>query len=332
MVQLQAAKCPQCGADIQVNPALEQAMCQFCGTTILVNDAIEKYKVEITGTVKLDGISNRSDILTQAKKHFEVGEYQEAIERLMDIVEKDRFDVEAYCELIKNDIKILENSDYNPYAAKYNDKYNREYDEIYRKLMATYDRLIKIDKEEQYKKYLSEYMDYLSESTKVGTDINRANALCDEITKKLQDDLKEANEKGFVDDYFHAIRDSFQFEKVFYFKNVYSDYYRDGDYFFSSIEKVSIEGIFLMRYQTIPTQYNGYVPRSKEVYISPITLCKDYTELESRYVDYKTKIEEVKYNAEAKNKIKKTTKIIIIVSILVMTVLYLLLRMIGIVE
>ena len=47
MVQLQAAKCPQCGADIQVNTSLEQAICQYCGTTILVNDEVEKNKIEI---------------------------------------------------------------------------------------------------------------------------------------------------------------------------------------------------------------------------------------------------------------------------------------------
>ena len=61
MVKLQAAKCPQCGADIEVNPSLEKTICQYCGTTILIQDAVQKIKVEHTGTVKVDGIKNRDD-------------------------------------------------------------------------------------------------------------------------------------------------------------------------------------------------------------------------------------------------------------------------------
>lgn len=36
MIKLQAAKCPQCGADIEVNESLEKTICQYCGTTILI--------------------------------------------------------------------------------------------------------------------------------------------------------------------------------------------------------------------------------------------------------------------------------------------------------
>lgn len=30
MLKLTAAKCPQCGADIEVNPELEKSICQYC--------------------------------------------------------------------------------------------------------------------------------------------------------------------------------------------------------------------------------------------------------------------------------------------------------------
>ena len=70
MVKLQAAKCPSCGADIQVNEKLENTICQYCGSTVLVEDAIEKYKIEISGNVKVEGIKGRNDKIEQAKKHF----------------------------------------------------------------------------------------------------------------------------------------------------------------------------------------------------------------------------------------------------------------------
>lgn len=42
---LEPAKCPSCGANIEVNKDLEKTICQYCGTTVLIKDAIQKYKV-----------------------------------------------------------------------------------------------------------------------------------------------------------------------------------------------------------------------------------------------------------------------------------------------
>ena len=82
MIKLQAAVCPQCGGQIEVNPKLEKTICQYCGTTILVDDAVQKYKIELSGKVKVDGVKNRDDFLEQAKKHFKVEEFLEAKECL----------------------------------------------------------------------------------------------------------------------------------------------------------------------------------------------------------------------------------------------------------
>ena len=61
---LEPAKCPSCGANIEVNKDLEKTICQYCGTTVLIKDAIQKYQVELTGSVQVDGL--KSD-----KKKFE---------------------------------------------------------------------------------------------------------------------------------------------------------------------------------------------------------------------------------------------------------------------
>lgn len=44
MIKLTAAKCPNCGADIKVNPNLEQTVCSYCGCTILVEGALKVVK------------------------------------------------------------------------------------------------------------------------------------------------------------------------------------------------------------------------------------------------------------------------------------------------
>ncbi|MBR2289206.1 MAG: hypothetical protein IJ867_00940 [Clostridia bacterium] len=41
MINLTAAKCPNCGADIEVNATLDTTVCQYCGCTILVEGALD---------------------------------------------------------------------------------------------------------------------------------------------------------------------------------------------------------------------------------------------------------------------------------------------------
>lgn len=52
-MKIVSAKCPSCGANIEVDENSNQTKCEFCHSTIIVEDAIKKYKVEISGTVSL---------------------------------------------------------------------------------------------------------------------------------------------------------------------------------------------------------------------------------------------------------------------------------------
>ena len=45
-----AAKCPSCGANIQVDEDTKKCFCQFCGSQIFVEEAIQMIK----GTVQID--------------------------------------------------------------------------------------------------------------------------------------------------------------------------------------------------------------------------------------------------------------------------------------
>ena len=108
MVSLKAAKCPSCGADIEVNPDLEKGICQFCGSTILIQDAIQKIKVEHTGTIKIDGIQGEEDILDIAKKHVQVGDIVSAYEAIEEILYANPYNLDTiklYLELREKDIR-----------------------------------------------------------------------------------------------------------------------------------------------------------------------------------------------------------------------------------
>lgn len=44
-VNLQTAKCPACGASVQVDPSQDAANCSYCGTAFVVEKAINNYNI-----------------------------------------------------------------------------------------------------------------------------------------------------------------------------------------------------------------------------------------------------------------------------------------------
>ena len=159
MVKLQAAKCPSCGADIQVNDKLENTICQYCGSTVLVQDAIEKYKVEISGNVKVEGIKGRDDKLNQAKKHHKYDELDKAKKLINEIIKDDNFDTEAYCELVKIDLDNLSKI-YN--TSKCPEVQWKNY-QIMQEMLETYERIEKIDEDKIANKELKDYMEKIEQ-------------------------------------------------------------------------------------------------------------------------------------------------------------------------
>lgn len=326
MVQLQAAKCPQCGADIQVNPNLEQAMCQYCGTTILVNDAVEKYKIEISGKVKVDGVTNRDDLLSQAKKHFAVGEYINAKEHLHEIISTDNFDIEAYCELIKNNIELVKSGNYNPYISIYHSDYNKDYANDFKEIIDTYDRLIKIDSEETYKNYLANYMEDISNYIKINTERTQAIDLGTEIINKLVEDRKSSYSEECGDQYYAAIRDAFKLNKVFYYQKNAMPMYTDSEgYSFSEIKEVYTDGTFLASYSKMFGNLDiGYHHDHKNLYFNPKEFANNYNELVERFNNYKEIYDKALEKAKEKNKkIKKIKMICKIIAAVIIVIIIL---------
>ena len=95
MISLKAARCPSCGADIEVNPELEKSICQFCGSTILIQDAIAKIKVEHSGTIKVDGIQGESDLIELAKKHIQFNRTDNALDVIEEVLKSNSYNMDA---------------------------------------------------------------------------------------------------------------------------------------------------------------------------------------------------------------------------------------------
>lgn len=77
-MKLVAAKCPSCGASLDVNPKQETTKCEYCNQAILIDDAIAKYKLEISGSVEVKNLPQHDNILKLADRNYNNKEYEEA--------------------------------------------------------------------------------------------------------------------------------------------------------------------------------------------------------------------------------------------------------------
>lgn len=88
-MKLVAAKCPNCGANLDVNPNDETIKCQYCRSSILVDDAIAKYKLEISGEVEIRNLPKIDNYLKIADRNYQTKEYDEAYKTYAKIIELD---------------------------------------------------------------------------------------------------------------------------------------------------------------------------------------------------------------------------------------------------
>lgn len=77
-MKLVAAKCPNCGANLDVNPKQDATKCEYCHQAILIDDAIAKYKLEISGSVEVKNLPKYDNILKLANRNYNNKEYEEA--------------------------------------------------------------------------------------------------------------------------------------------------------------------------------------------------------------------------------------------------------------
>lgn len=112
-MKLVSAKCPSCGADIEVDKNSDKTVCEYCNSKIVVEDAITKYKVELSGEVTIANLPKVKTLSINADRLFDSCEYDEAFEKYDKLLELDPNQPKAIYRksLIKN---VLDDDSYNP--------------------------------------------------------------------------------------------------------------------------------------------------------------------------------------------------------------------------
>lgn len=84
-MMLQSAKCPNCGADIQVNPNDKTAVCSFCRSNIIIKEAINLHN----GAVEtVTGEAEKERVLKMADDCLKNGFLSEAREKYVEVSQK----------------------------------------------------------------------------------------------------------------------------------------------------------------------------------------------------------------------------------------------------
>jgi len=187
-MKLTAAKCPSCGASIEVDRNEENTICEYCKSNIIIEDAVQKYKIELSGKVKISGIKDNDDRLKDAINYYELDEFKNATATLNTIIADEPFNIEAHIWLVKTNVKQFRQL-YEENEFKSDSDYNNVFWDDVDFVLSNYDRLLSIDKKQTYKKKLKDEEKFLekalNESEKELSDIEecmKIDKIIDEIT------------------------------------------------------------------------------------------------------------------------------------------------------
>ncbi len=110
--------------------------------------------------MQVDGIKTDEKRLEEAKKHIKLEEYTSAAKLINTVLKNDHFNIEAQCLWIENAIKFYKLKkdciSYNMVRSK-----NIQFWNDIKEIIALYDKLLKIDEDKEYNKYLKEYIEII---------------------------------------------------------------------------------------------------------------------------------------------------------------------------
>lgn len=107
-----AAKCPVCGADIQVDGERANCFCMYCGSQIQVQSAIN--------SVSIDGVASANAILTRAFQFLQTSDFEKASEYFSRVLDLEPTNGSAFLGQLLSVIKCPNSSNAKVYVKDFN--------------------------------------------------------------------------------------------------------------------------------------------------------------------------------------------------------------------
>ena len=96
-MSFESAKCPNCGASINVDPSLEKAFCMSCGSALVPKEAIQLRKVDAI----VDGISTIQNTLVRGQQCLEAQDWEAATRVFGSVIDNQADNYMAWNGLLK---------------------------------------------------------------------------------------------------------------------------------------------------------------------------------------------------------------------------------------
>lgn len=107
-----AAKCPVCGADIQVDGERTNCFCMYCGSQIQVQSAIN--------SVSIDGVASANAILTRAFQFLQTSDFEKASEYFSRVLDLEPTNGSAFLGQLLSVTKCPNSSNAKVYVKDFN--------------------------------------------------------------------------------------------------------------------------------------------------------------------------------------------------------------------
>lgn len=275
-MKLTPAKCPSCGAAIEVNPKLEKTICQYCGTTVFVEEAVQKLKVELSGKVEVEGIKTDKKRLEEAKKHMRLKEYDSARRLLEEILQNDHFHIEAKCEWIRAMLlgNQLTKGCISPASIRLDEE---EKWRLIEQILSEFDKMVELDEEKEYQKYLTDELPVLDYLRQEDNRLKENENTCRQLSEQLNQSIRSYGGQ-YIEDAIYILCQEFEIS--------YGDLerYTKGDYETTSL-KIHRNGTI-----SWPHQFDRY----SDIYVlegkpkHPLSDMKELQEKLNHYIDVLT--------------------------------------------
>ena len=172
MKKFVSGKCPNCGANLELDNEQTTAFCAYCGSKISVEEAAEKLKIELSGKIEIDGINSVRKLYENAESYIKLKDYDNAFNTYRTIINNNPEEIPAYKgALIAASYDMTrEVSIYNGYPSDFSELFN------------TYlDYIKKLDTKSQYTDFVNAFSAYFNKQTNAEKNLKT----CDDINYRI---------------------------------------------------------------------------------------------------------------------------------------------------
>lgn len=202
MKKFVSGKCPNCGANLELDNEQTTAFCAYCGSKISVEEAAEKLKIELSGKIEIDGINSVKKLYENAKSYMKLQDYNSALDTYYTIINDNPEEIPAYQgALIAASYNMTREG--NPKEA---------YPSNFSGIFNTYlDYIKKLDTEAKYTNFINDFSNYFAKQSNAENNLRN----CEDITRRIN--LMKDRTKNFK-------KHSFSSSDYYQFRDVDNDY------------------------------------------------------------------------------------------------------------